>query len=237
MLAHKSHCCDSLRSPFHVEKQHSRCLTTGRCVVNARSRQHSFSKVPWQQGIISHNKISKDYSCRAESSSLDIEYIHPPQEGKLESENLSSGVRKQVLSCLYTPTAPFPLRRLFRHTQPTLRVFFIIVHKAQKYLAPWRGTVFSIRTLSFLAYSLSMLDLLPFLFVDMDWHRQSYGAGGTSNNNYNPMYVQVQEAVEGLGGRVTVGDVAAMAGVRIAEAEEALNALAADCNASIQVNA
>lgn len=41
--------------------------------------------------------------------------------------------------------------------------------------------------------------------------------------------------MEQLGGRVTVGDVAATAGVTISEAEEALNALAADCNASIQV--
>lgn len=40
----------------------------------------------------------------------------------------------------------------------------------------------------------------------------------------------------GLGGRVTIGDVAARAGVRVSEAEEALNALAADCNASIQVS-
>ena len=34
---------------------------------------------------------------------------------------------------------------------------------------------------------------------------------------------------------MTIGDVAAEAGVRTSEAEEALNALAADCNASIQV--
>lgn len=47
---------------------------------------------------------------------------------------------------------------------------------------------------------------------------------------------QVQEAVEQLGGRVTIGDVAARAGVTISEAEEALNALAADCNGSIQVD-
>ncbi len=47
---------------------------------------------------------------------------------------------------------------------------------------------------------------------------------------------QVQEAVEGLGGRVSIGDVAAQAGVRVSEAEEALNALAADSNASIQVS-
>lgn len=47
---------------------------------------------------------------------------------------------------------------------------------------------------------------------------------------------QVQEAIQALGGRVTVGDVAARAGVRVSEAESALNALAADCNASIQVS-
>ena len=45
----------------------------------------------------------------------------------------------------------------------------------------------------------------------------------------------VQDAVESLGGRVTVGDVAAKAGVTINEAEEALNALAADCGGSLEV--
>lgn len=45
----------------------------------------------------------------------------------------------------------------------------------------------------------------------------------------------VQDAVEGLGGRVTVGDVAARAGVKINEAEEALNALAADCGGTLEV--
>ncbi len=51
----------------------------------------------WQQGSIQHQKFfARDLCCRAESSSLDIEYIHPPREGKLESENLRSNVRKQV---------------------------------------------------------------------------------------------------------------------------------------------
>ena len=50
-------------------------------------------------------------------------------------------------------------------------------------------------------------------------------------------FLQVQEAVEALGGRVTIGDVAARAGVKVTEAEEALNALAADCLGSIQVHA
>ena len=46
----------------------------------------------------------------------------------------------------------------------------------------------------------------------------------------------VQDAVESLGGRVTVGDVAARAGVKISEAEEALNALAADSSGTLEVN-
>lgn len=46
----------------------------------------------------------------------------------------------------------------------------------------------------------------------------------------------VQDAVEGLGGRVTVGDVAARAGVKINEAEEALNALAADAGGTLEVS-
>ena len=41
--------------------------------------------------------------------------------------------------------------------------------------------------------------------------------------------------MESLGGRVTVGDVSARAGVKVSEAEQALNALAADCLGSIQV--
>lgn len=46
----------------------------------------------------------------------------------------------------------------------------------------------------------------------------------------------VQDAVEGLGGRVTVGDVAARAGVKINEAEEALNALASDAGGTLEVS-
>ena len=42
--------------------------------------------------------------------------------------------------------------------------------------------------------------------------------------------------MESLGSRVTVGDVAARAGVTISEAEEALNALAADCAGSLEVS-
>ncbi len=46
----------------------------------------------------------------------------------------------------------------------------------------------------------------------------------------------VQDAVESLGGRVTVGDVSARAGVKISEAEEALNALAADTSGTLEVS-
>ncbi|KAL0036153.1 hypothetical protein WJX79_006170 [Trebouxia sp. C0005] len=46
----------------------------------------------------------------------------------------------------------------------------------------------------------------------------------------------VQDAVESLGGRVTVGDVSARAGVKISEAEEALNALAADASGTLEVS-
>lgn len=50
-----------------------------------------------------------------------------------------------------------------------------------------------------------------------------------------PLREAVQGAVESLGGRVTVGDVAANAGVTVDEAEEALNALASDCGGSLEV--
>lgn len=46
----------------------------------------------------------------------------------------------------------------------------------------------------------------------------------------------VQDAVESLGGRVTLGDVSARAGVKISEAEEALNALAADASGTLEVS-
>ena len=36
-------------------------------------------------------------SCQAIDDGLDIEYVHPPKEGKLESENLRESVRKQVI--------------------------------------------------------------------------------------------------------------------------------------------
>lgn len=47
---------------------------------------------------------------------------------------------------------------------------------------------------------------------------------------------RVEDAVEKLGGRVTVGDVAARAGVPLEVTERALNALAADCEGVLQVN-
>ena len=47
---------------------------------------------------------------------------------------------------------------------------------------------------------------------------------------------RVSSAVESLNGRVTVGDVAARAGVSISEAGEALNALAADTQGTLEVS-
>ena len=47
---------------------------------------------------------------------------------------------------------------------------------------------------------------------------------------------RVTTAVESLNGRVTVGDIAGRAGVSISEAEEALNALAADTQGTLEVS-
>ena len=47
--------------------------------------------------------------------------------------------------------------------------------------------------------------------------------------------VRVEDAAEALGGRVTVGDVAARAGVSLSDAERALNALAADAQGVLEV--
>lgn len=46
---------------------------------------------------------------------------------------------------------------------------------------------------------------------------------------------RVEDAVESLGGRVTVGDVAARAGVSLEDTERTLNALAADSQGVLQV--
>ncbi|KXZ54783.1 hypothetical protein GPECTOR_4g853 [Gonium pectorale] len=62
-------------------------------------------------------------------------------------------------------------------------------------------------------------------------------AGLQSNRLEGALRERVEAAVERLGGRVTVGDVAARAGVKLAEADEALKALAYDTAASLQVSA
>ena len=46
---------------------------------------------------------------------------------------------------------------------------------------------------------------------------------------------RVEDAVESLGGRVTIGDVSSRAGLTLAETERALNALAADSEGTLQV--
>lgn len=46
---------------------------------------------------------------------------------------------------------------------------------------------------------------------------------------------RVEDAVESLGGRVTIGDVSSLAGLTLAETERTLNALAADSEGTLQV--
>lgn len=46
----------------------------------------------------------------------------------------------------------------------------------------------------------------------------------------------MEDAAEALGGRVTVGDVAARAGVSLGDAERTLNALAADAQGVLEVS-
>ena len=45
----------------------------------------------------------------------------------------------------------------------------------------------------------------------------------------------MEDAVESLGGRVTIGDVSSRAGLTLAETERTLNALAADSEGTLQV--
>ncbi|KAG2434769.1 hypothetical protein HXX76_007654 [Chlamydomonas incerta] len=60
---------------------------------------------------------------------------------------------------------------------------------------------------------------------------------GLQSNRLDPdLRERVESAVERLGGRVTVGDVAARAGVKLAQADEALKALAYDTAAALQVS-
>ncbi|EFJ41494.1 hypothetical protein VOLCADRAFT_98565 [Volvox carteri f. nagariensis] len=61
-------------------------------------------------------------------------------------------------------------------------------------------------------------------------------AGLQSNKLHPDLRERVEAAVEQLGGRVTVGDVAARAGVKLADADEALKALAYDTQASLKVS-
>ncbi|KAG2434871.1 hypothetical protein HYH02_012071 [Chlamydomonas schloesseri] len=61
---------------------------------------------------------------------------------------------------------------------------------------------------------------------------------GLQSNRLDPdLRERVEAAIERLGGRVTVGDVAARAGVKLAQADEALKALAYDTAAALQVSA
>ncbi|PNW80988.1 hypothetical protein CHLRE_07g338350v5 [Chlamydomonas reinhardtii] len=62
-------------------------------------------------------------------------------------------------------------------------------------------------------------------------------AGLQSNRLEPDLRERVESAIERLGGRVTVGDVAARAGVKLAQADEALKALAYDTAAALQVSA
>lgn len=51
------------------------------------------------------------------------------------------------------------------------------------------------------------------------------------------MRQRVEDAVQSLGGRVTIGDVSSRAGLTLGETERALNALAADSEGTLQVSA
>ncbi|GIL82862.1 hypothetical protein Vretifemale_11774 [Volvox reticuliferus] len=62
-------------------------------------------------------------------------------------------------------------------------------------------------------------------------------AGLQSNRLNSNLRERVEAAVAQLGGRVTVGDVATRAGVNLADADEALKALAYDTQASLKVSA
>lgn len=101
MLLPKRQCVELFGQRNQISRPVTRRGAVNNGVDNLNSRKYSggsFSRLPmWQKGIREHQRpLSRDLSCQAESGSLDIEYIHPPREGKLESENLRSNVRKQV---------------------------------------------------------------------------------------------------------------------------------------------
>lgn len=61
--------------------------------------------------------------------------------------------------------------------------------------------------------------------------------GGSVESDSLPSDVRkrTMEAVDSLGGRVTIGDVASKAGLKLNEAQKALQALAADTNGFLEV--
>jgi hypothetical protein len=60
---------------------------------------------------------------------------------------------------------------------------------------------------------------------------------GLQSNRLDPdLRERVEGAIAALGGRVTVGDVAAKAGVTLASADSALKALAYDTQAALQAS-
>lgn len=57
-----------------------------------------------------------------------------------------------------------------------------------------------------------------------------------SDNLLSDVRKRTMEAVDACGGRVTIGDVASRAGLKLNEAQKALQALAADTNGFLEVH-
>ncbi|KAK9674586.1 hypothetical protein RND81_12G242600 [Saponaria officinalis] len=71
--------------------------------------------------------------------------------------------------------------------------------------------------------------------TDVPWQMKP---GGVVESDYLPSDVRkrAMDAIDSLGGRVTIGDVAAKAGLKLTQAQKALQALAADSNGFLEVS-
>ena len=77
-----------------------RCPVVPPKMASPGVRQHALPSFDSQHRLWTSNRLgsglSKDVSCHARSEALDIDYVHPPRDGRLESSNLRDNVREQV---------------------------------------------------------------------------------------------------------------------------------------------
>jgi len=80
-----------IHTPRTVALPRRAALPQHKAVINGRATR-------WESQKLSGSTAARRVSCWAQSSAMnaDIEFVHPPREGKLESTSLPEKVRKQV---------------------------------------------------------------------------------------------------------------------------------------------